>query len=105
MRIERLRHQDLSDLVDRAAHGAPEGSLALLLTTTVANAYPTVSGAFYAGNPTYVNGTEAEGGVASYSPDMSQVIYAYNVGTQIPPEGTRVIAHAVGGRWVFRYDG
>jgi hypothetical protein len=105
MRIERLRHQDLNDLVDRVPAGAPEGSLAQLLTTTVVNIYPTTASAFYAGNPTYVNGTEAEGGVASYSPDPSQVIYAYNLGTQIPPVGTPLVAHAVGGRWVFRYDG
>jgi len=75
------------------------------LTTTVVNSYPTMAGAFYAGNPTYVNGTEAEGGVASYSPDTSQVIYAYNVGTKVPPLGTVFVAHAVGGRWAFRYDG
>jgi hypothetical protein len=105
MRTERLRHQDLNDLVDRLDIGGAEGSLAQLLTTVTITTYPTTAGAFYAGNPTYVNGTETEGGVASYSPDPSQVIYAYNLGTTVPPEGTRVIAHAVGGRWAFRYDG
>ncbi len=105
MRIERLRHQDLSDLVNRFAVSDLDASLAQLLTTVEITSYPTAAGAFYAGNPTYVNGTETEGGVASYSPDSSQVIYAYNLGTQIPPEGTRVVAHALGGRWVFRYDG
>jgi len=105
MRIERLRHQDLDNLVDRLNVSGAEGSLAQLLTTVTVNVYPTAAGAFYAGNPTYVSGTETEGGVAGYSPDRSQVIYAYNLGTQIPPEGTHVVAHAVGGRWVFRYDG
>ncbi|MGO9463093.1 MAG: hypothetical protein ACLQVF_02875 [Isosphaeraceae bacterium] len=105
MRIERLRHQDLDDLVDRQTASGTEGSLAQLLTTVTILTYPTAAGAFYAGNPTYVNGAEVEGGVASYSPDASQVIYAYNLGTKVPPEGTRVVAHAVGGRWVFRYDG
>jgi hypothetical protein len=105
MRIERLRHQDLNDLVDRAATTGALGSLAQLLTTTTITSYPTTAGAFYAGNPTYVNGAAVEGGAASYAPDASQVIYAYNVGTKVPPEGTTVVAHAVGGRWVFRYDG
>ena len=105
MRTERLRHQDLNDLVDRFQPGGAHGSLAQLLTTIAVSSYPDVAGAFYAGNPTYVNGAESEGGLASYSPDSSQVIYAYNLGTEIPSEGTRVVAHAVGGRWVFRYDG
>lgn len=105
MRIERLRHQDLNDLVDRLDVAGAEGSLAQLLTTIEITSYPTDAGAFYAGNPTYINGTEAEGGAASYSPDPSQVIYAYNLGTQVPPQGTLVVAQAVGGRWVFRYDG
>jgi hypothetical protein len=105
VRIERLRHQDLNDLVDRLQVSGAEGSPAQLVTTVEIAAYPTEAGAFYAGNPTYVNGTETEGGIASYSPDSSQVIYAYNLGTQVPPRGTRVVAHAVGGCWVFRYDG
>jgi hypothetical protein len=105
MRIERIRHQDLSDLVARSEPIGAEGSLAQLITTTTVMSYPNVAGAFYAGNPTYVNGTEVEGGIASYAPDATQVIYAYNVGTKVPPENTLIVAHAVGGRWVFRYDG
>jgi len=105
MRTERLRHQDLSDLVDRLDVSGAEGSLAQLLTTFEVAKYPTAAGAYYAGNPTYVSGVEAEGGVAGYSADVSQIIYAYNVGTKVPPVGTVLVAHAVGGRWVFRYDG
>jgi hypothetical protein len=105
MRVERLRHIALNDLVDRFDPGGAEGSLAQLITTVEITTYPTVASAFYAGNPTYVNGAETEGGAASYAPDDSQVIFAYNVGTKVPPEGMRVVAHAVGGRWVFRYDG
>jgi hypothetical protein len=105
MRIERLRNQDLNDLVNRIGLSGGEGSLAQLLTTITVTTYPTAAGAFYAGNPTYVNGTETEGGIAGYSSDSTRVIYAYNLGTKIPPEGTLVVAHGVGGRWVFRYDG
>ena len=38
-------------------------------------------------------------------PDTTQVVFALNVGTVIPPVGTRIVANAIGGRWVFRYDG
>ncbi len=77
----------------------------LLVTTTTVTTYPTTASAFFASNPTEIDGTETEGNAASYTPDTSQVVYAFNVGTQIPPAGTRVVVQAVGGRWVFRYDG
>ena len=67
--------------------------------------YPTAAGVFYAANPTEIDGSEVEGGAATYTADTSQVIYCLNTGTAIPPVGTRVVAEAVGGRWVFRYDG
>jgi hypothetical protein len=105
MRTERLRHQDLSDLAERFQPIGAEGSLAQLITTVKITTYPTKASAFYAGNITYVDGAEVEGGVAGYSPDSSQVIFAYNLGTKVPPVGTVLVVHAVGGRWVFRYDG
>jgi hypothetical protein len=105
MRNERLRHQDLSDFAERFTPSGAEGSLAQLITTVEVTKYPTKAAAFFAGNVTYVNGAEAEGGAASYSADTSQVICAYNVGTKVPPVGTVLVAHAVAGRWVFRYDG
>jgi len=105
MRIERLRHEDLNDLVDRKEPAGAEGSLAQLLTTVQVTPYPATAGAFYGGNPTYVGGSEVEGGAASYNADTSQVVYAYNLGTAATPEGTVLVAHTVGGRWVFRYDG
>lgn len=104
-RIERERQKALSAVVDRAAPFAADGSTALLVTTTTVTSYPATAAAFYASNPTEVDGSEVEGGAASYTVDATQVIYALNVGTQVPPVGTRVIAQAVGGRWVFRYDG
>ncbi len=77
----------------------------MLVTTTTVTSYPLTAGAFFASNPTEIDGSEVEAGPASYTADATQVIFIFNVGTQIPPSGTRVIAHAVGGRWVFRYDG
>ncbi len=94
--------QETLDSVQGSAEA--ESSMAVLLTTTTVMTYPTTAGAFYAANPTEIDGTEVEGGAATYAPG-SLLYYALNVGTQIPPVGTLIVAHSVGGRWTFRYDG
>ena len=104
-RIERERLKSLSGVINRVAPFGADGSTALLVTTTTLTSYPSAAASFYASNPTEIDGSEVEGGAASYTADATQVIYALNVGTQIPPVGTRVVAHEVAGRWVFRYDG
>ncbi len=104
-RIERERQKALSGVLDRVTPFSADGSAALLVTTTTVSTYPTLAGAFYASNPTEIDGSEIEGGPASYTVDATKVVYVLNVGMQVPPVGTRVVAHAVGGRWVFRYDG
>jgi hypothetical protein len=104
-RIERDRQKALSAVVDRVAPFSAGGSTALLVTTTTVSTYPTSAASFYASNPTEIDGSEVEGGAASYTADTTQVVYVLNVGTQIPPVGTRMVAHAVGGRWACRYDG
>jgi hypothetical protein len=104
-RIERERQKALSGVVDRVAPFSSDGSTSLLVTTTKVSTYPTSAASFFASNPTEIDGSEVEGGAASYTADTTQVVYVLNVGTQIPPVGTRVVAHAVGGRWVFRFDG
>ncbi len=104
-RIERERQKALFGVLDRVAPFAADGTTALLVTTTTVNTYPTAAASFFASNPTEIDGSEVEGGTASYTADASKVVFILNVGTQVPPAGTRVVAHAVGGRWVFRYDG
>jgi hypothetical protein len=104
-RVERERQKALSNVLDRIAPCSADGSTALLVTTTTVATYPTTALSFYASNPTEIDGGEIEGGAASYAADTTQVVYALNVGTQVPPVGTRVVTQAVGGRWVFRYDG
>ena len=79
------------------------GSSAMLAQTTTVNAYPTSASAFYAVTPCDIDGGESEGSAATYVPRTSSVTYAFNLGTQIPPSGTMVVCHAVGGRWCFRY--
>jgi hypothetical protein len=103
-RIERERHQDLEDLVDRIARGDDGAAASRLVRTTTITTYPTTAGRYYGCNPVEIDGTETEGGAATYTADTNQVIYCLNVGTTIPPAGTNLIASAVGGRWTFRYD-
>jgi hypothetical protein len=55
--------------------------------------------------PVEINGSETEGAAATYVQETSTVFYALNVGTAVPPAGTTIVCHAVGGRWAFRYDG
>jgi hypothetical protein len=104
-RIERERQRTLASSVDRTSPFIADGSAALLVTTTTVSTYPTAAAAYYATNPTEIDGNEIEGGTVSYSADPTQVVYVLNLGTQVPPVGTRAIAHALGGRWVIRYDG
>jgi hypothetical protein len=51
-----------------------------------------------------IDGAEYEGGSATYTADTTQVLYALNLGTTIPPAGSNIIVTAVGGRWTFRWD-
>jgi hypothetical protein len=92
-------------MTDRADQSTATGTVSLLVQTTTITSYPTAANAFYACRPVEVGGNETEGGAASYTADGAQVLYCYNLGTSIPTSGTRVIASAVGNRWVFRFDG
>jgi hypothetical protein len=105
LRTQRDRGAILDGSLDRSLFGEARGSSAILVTTTTVTTYPVAAGAFYAANPTEIDGAESEGTAATYTPDTTTVLYVLNVGTQIPPAGTQVVAHLVGGRNVFRYDG
>ena len=104
-RILRDRQSAASALVHRLVPFAEDGAVAILAQTTTVSSYPTVPAAFYACSPLQVDGPETEGATATFTEDATRTIYAFNLGTQVPPEGTRIIAHACGGRWTFRYDG
>ncbi len=104
-RILRERQADALAAADRLAGFAHDGGVAILVQTTAVSAYPTTAGACYGCNPVLVDGLENEGAAASFTADSTRTLYAFNVGSQLPPVGTIVIAHASGGRWAFRYDG
>jgi hypothetical protein len=91
--------------VDRLTPFAEDGAVAVLAQTKAISKYPTVPGAFYACVPLSIDGPEIEGATASFTTEGTRTMYALNVGTQVPPVGTIIIAHACGGRWTFRYDG
>jgi hypothetical protein len=105
IRTLRDRQQAQSVRMDRTFAAPPYGKAAMLVTTTTVTTYPTSASSFFAGNPTQVNGLEAEGVAVSYVVDTSTVLYFYNTGSQIPPNGTRLIVLEAGNKWVTRYDG
>jgi hypothetical protein len=105
-RVLRDRAAFLSDSLDRSGDEGPAANAALVGVTVAIKAYPTLPGAFYGITPQRITGTNKEGdpGVFAAEPTPTPMV-ALNVGTQIPPVGTKIICEAVGGRWVFRYDG
>jgi hypothetical protein len=106
LRILRDRQTAASTALDRAAMADDtHGSAAMCAITTTVSTYPTSAGLFYACNPELIYGSELEGATPTFVPDTDTVVYALNLGTAIPPNGTLIVIHAVGGRWCFRYDG
>lgn len=104
-RILRERQAATRAAALRLAPFAEEGAVAVLAQTTTVSSYPTTAGVFYACMPISVDGAETEGAAASFHADQTRTFYALNLGSQVPPRGTLIIAHGCGGRWIFRYDG
>jgi hypothetical protein len=104
-RIFRDRQAESAAALDRSGANDEWGSLAILAQTTAVSSYPTDPSSFFACRPLNVDGEESEGAAASFTPEPARTIYAFNVGSQTPPLGTRIIITDCGGRWVFRYDG
>jgi hypothetical protein len=105
LRVIRERQLVAAASADRSARTDPYGSAALCVITTTVTSYPVAASAFYACNPELLTGPETEGAAATFTADTATVVFAVNVGTAIPPNGTKLVIHGAGGRWVFRYDG
>ena len=105
LRTQRDRQADAALDADLAL-GAAEalGSAAQLGMTISTQGYPTSASAYYVLNPVDLGGAEVEG-QAVEAVTIPGGFFAANLGTAIPPAGTIVVCHAVGKRWVFRYDG
>jgi hypothetical protein len=105
-RILRDRFAAMDDAFDASQAGGEDyGSAALLVQTIQLTTYPTTAQTMYACNPVNIDGDEIEGGVVTYIPDTNTVVFILNVGSAIPPLGTRRVASGVGGRWTFQWDG
>jgi hypothetical protein len=105
LRVMRERQLVASAVLDSVVDRDTFASAALVAQTTTVATYPTTAAVFYACNPVQITGSEAEGATPNLQTDTSTVLYALNLGGQIPPIGTFLVMHAAGGRWSFRYDG
>jgi hypothetical protein len=104
-RLLRERQDTRTAAADRRMAPGEAGGLAVLAQTTSLGRYPTTAGACYACTPLRIDGPETEGATPTFAPDASRTIHAFNLGVQVPPVNTKVVLHACGGRWTFRYDG
>jgi hypothetical protein len=104
LRVMRERQQIASADLDRSGDESPYCNAAAIVVTTTITTYPTSANAYYACNVLLVTGSVSEGATPTITTDTSTVIMAYNVGSTIPPNGTQLVVHSVGGRWTFRWD-
>ncbi len=104
-RIMRERQETAASAIQRLSPSSQNGSEAMVARTKVRGTYPAVASAFYACGPLRIDGPETEGAAVTFTEDLSRTIMALNVGSKVPPVGTKLIIHSSGGRWTFRYDG
>src|SRR5262249_21999929 len=106
LRVLRDRQTVATNGLDNSTRdGLHYGSAAMCVATRLVTTYPTTPTQFYACSPALLGGLEAEGNAPTFTADGSTVIYALNLGAAIPPLGAKLVIHATGGRWCFRYDG
>jgi hypothetical protein len=102
----RMSDADAADARSRASAStsAIGGAITRLVQTTTVATYPTTAAAYFACTPLDVLGTQTEGSPGSTT-TCTGLIYVFNLGTAIPPNGTKLVATFVPYRWVTRYDG
>ncbi len=104
-RLLRDRQIDASSTLDRSPGATRDCAAAMVLQTFTLTTYPTTAANFYATHPVVVTGSEDEGATPTFTADTDTTVYALNCGSTIPPTGTNICAHLVGGRFTFRFDG
>jgi hypothetical protein len=102
--ILRRRHDELGDATDERRGLTVNCMPAVVVVTYAKSSYPTVAGSYYACHPVAVSGTESEGSTLVATTDTTQTLYVLNLGTAIPPAGTKVIAHGIAGRWEMTFS-
>ena len=100
----RLADAGVRDALSRLPALSTPGQPSLLAVTKVASSYPKSAQVFFACAPLSVLGTEVEGGPGVLVSGAS-TFFALNLGSAVPPSGTRIVTTFVENRWVFRYDG
>lgn len=89
---------------ERTRVSPADDGIAVIAVTATLSSYPSSPSAAYYCLTQQIDADDTEGATASYTADGGE-LFAINVGSVVPPAGTRIIPHAVGGRWLFRYDG
>jgi hypothetical protein len=105
VRIMRERQEIIASTSLRLEPAGSHGPEAALVQTTVTGSYPVTASTFYACTPLRIDGAEIEAAAVTFTGDPTRTIMALNLGSKIPPVGTKFIIHSCGGRWAFRYDG
>jgi len=94
---------DDADAIDRTSQPFADGSLTVLAKTATDGSYPTVASRVYkmAVQTTTVN--ETENSTATFAADGSITIYAFNLGSTVPTNGSGPYICTTGpdGRWYF----
>lgn len=104
----RRRNQDLERLVAQAATPGPtQGSVCELIKTATApgGSYPGDKDRYFYGL-IQIPGGEPDENQAWTSTDLEGGgLFAMNIGSSLPPEGTLLLATVARGRWVIDYNG
>jgi hypothetical protein len=103
MRDDRNRQLEALADLDLLPDDQVDGAAGMLLVTTTCSSYPTAAGSVYCCNPVWIDADDTEGATPTFSA-AADTIYALNVGSEVPPAGSNVIAVAVGGRVVFAWN-
>lgn len=106
LRTLRLRMEEMRAILDRLdSRDSPAGCAATVLRTKTVDTYPASAGSYFACDVVNASGDEEEGEAAGLGTVATTTVFALNVGTKLPPDGTDVLASVADGRYVFQYDG
>jgi hypothetical protein len=102
--VQRRRLDEIDALSDERPDGPGLGAVAVVGVTATDGAYPVSANSMFRIDAELVVCSEKEGAEASFS-GLGSRVYAANIGTGVPPLGTKVVAWLVdGGRLVFQFD-
>lgn len=104
LRADRDRIAQLADAIDRSPYGQSEGATLLVVKTVQETTYPAIAASTFACQVQTPGGPETEGALGSLVATTA-ALYAFNLGSALPPQGTLLLATQVGDRWVIHYDG